>query len=755
MRIFLAILLTLIAVNSFAYTIKTIKYEGMVQMSESVALRMLKFDIGDTVDDKMLDASIKTYYKQGYFEDIWIDIKEDGALTFHFKEKPLISKIELKGWKEDDSETMDSVIQIKVGSQYDEKKLEAAKKRIIEAINQEAKIDSVVEISKELLDNGSYKVTFLVNEGEEIIIEELLYSGAVGLKSDEFDSMIANKEREFMGWFWGRNDGKMKVADLAYDPLRIRDLYMQHGYLDIDVKEPFVKVNFDNYTAEMSYQIKEGEVYTISGISIEQEKHVVDDALIKELIKLKTGKAFNVQTFREDSQRIKTLIADLSYAFVQIVPDLKKNKEKKEVEVVFKIMPGEKVKIRNVVISGNSRTLDRIVRRELYLGPGDMYSLTDLSDSRNALGRLGFFDGNTIEEKRIDGKTMDLVVKVKEAPTGNIQLGGGYGSYGGLLVSVAVDDRNVWGSGIDVGVKAERSSLTSNYSFTISNPRLNDSDFSGNFSVYTSDYEYNDYSVLSDGFTTGIGHRFTRYISGHLGYGFSANSYDIKEDANLTGVAAYLFENYTKSSVTLSAKYDNTDDFYLPRKGFMLSQSIEKAGIGADANFVKFRTNFGAFKGLEEYVGFDLIARYKARFYYAKETGYLPEAERFYMGGIGSVRGYESYSLSPKTAEDVNATDGIRRYGGEYTASNSFELSFPLVPKAKMRLVTYLDWGVIGTSEETTVDYTVKDVSRGGFGAGLEWFSPVGPIQLMFSKPLAEEEGDKTAVFEFTMGQRF
>ncbi|MDQ1338131.1 MAG: outer membrane protein assembly factor BamA [Campylobacterota bacterium] len=753
MRIFLATLLTLIAVNSFAYTIKSIKYDGMVQMSESVALRMLKFEIGDSVDDKMLDESIKTYHNQGYFEDIWADVDENGVLTFHFKEKPLISKIELKGWKEGDSEAMDGIIQIKVGALYDEKKLEAAKKRIIEAINQEAKIDSVVEISKELLDNGSYKVTFLVNEGEEIIIEELLYSGAAGLDSDEFDDMIANKEREFMGWFWGRNDGKMKVADLAYDPLRIRDLYMQHGYLDIDVKEPFVKVNFDNYTAEMSYQIKEGEIYKISGISIEQEKHVIDDALVKELIKLEVGKAFNVQTFRDDSQRIKTLIADLSYAFVQIVPDLKKNKEKKEVEVVFKIMPGEKVKIRNVVISGNSRTLDRIIRRELYLGPGDMYSLTDLTDSRNSLGRLGFFDGNTIEEKRIDSKTMDLVVKVKEAPTGNIQLGGGYGSYGGLLVSVAVDDRNVWGSGIDVGVKAERSSLTSNYSFTISNPRLNDSDFSGNFSVYTSDYEYNDYSVLSDGFTAGLGHRFTRYISGHLGYGFSQNSYEI--DANSTDPDNPYFEDYAKSSVTVSAKFDNTDDFYLPRKGFMVSQSIEKAGVGADANFVKSRTNFGAFKGLEEWFGFDVIARYKARLYYVKETGYLPEAEKFFMGGIGSVRGYESYSLAPKTKLDPAASDGIRRYGGEYTASNSFELSFPLVPKAKMRLVTYLDWGIIGTSEETTSEYTVEDISRGGFGAGLEWFSPVGPIQLMFSKPLAEEEGDKTAVFEFTMGQRF
>jgi outer membrane protein insertion porin family len=752
MRIFLATLLTLLAVNSFAYTIKSIKYEGMVHISESVALRMLKFEAGDTVDDKMLDDSIKAYFKQGYFDDIWADVKDE-ELTFHFKTKPLISVVELKGWKESDEEVKASVIQIKRGSLYDEKKLEAAKKRIIEAINQDAKIDSVVEIKKELLENGSYKITFVVNEGEEIIIEHQEYSGVSGLDPEIFDEVIANKQREFMGWFWGRNNGEMKLNDLAYDPLRIRDLYMQYGYLDSEVKEPFVRVNFDSYTADMSYQIKEGDVYTISAITINQVKHVTDDALVKELIKLEIGQAFNVKTFREDSERIKTLIADLSYAFVEVVPDLKKDKEKKTVEVVFKIMPGERVKIRNVIISGNSRTLDRIVRRELYLGPGDMYSLTDLTDSRSSLGRLGFFDGNTIEEKRIDNKTMDLVVKVKEAPTGNIQLGGGYGSYGGLLVSVAVDDINIWGSGINMGVKAERSELTSNYSFNISNPRLNDSDFSGNFSVFTSDYEYNDYSVLSDGFSAGVGHKFTRYISGYVGYGYSKNSYEFDE-TNATVLDTYFFEDYAKSSVTVSVKFDNTDDYYLPRKGFTLSQSLENAGLGSDASFIKARTNFGAFKGLEEYLGVDIIARYKARFYYVKETGYLPIAERFYLGGIGSVRGYESYSLSP-TVADATAPDGIRRVGGEYTASNNFELSFPLVPKAKMRLVTYLDWGIIGTSKDSRDDYLTNNLSRGGFGAGLEWFSPVGPVQLMFSKPLAQEEGDKTAVFEFTMGQRF
>lgn len=759
MRKFLVISLLLLAMNSFAYTIKSIKYKGMVNMSEPVALRMLEFGVGEEVDDKMLDKAIKSYYKQGYFNDIWIDIDKDGTLTFNFKEKPLISKIELKGWKENDAEARDGIIQIKTGALYDEKKLEAAKKRIIEAINQDGKVDSVVEIEKEYLDNGSIAVTFVVNEGEEIIIEDILYSGLSALDSDDFDAVVANKEREFMGWFWGRNDGKMQVNDLAYDHLRIRDLYMQRGYLDIEVKEPFVKANFDNYTADMSYQIKEGEAYNISAVTIEQQKKVIDEDKIREQIKLKVGEPFNIETFREDSKRIKTLVADLSYAFVQVIPDLKKNKDKQLVEVVFRIIPGEKVKIRDVVISGNSRTLDRIVRRELYLGPGDMYSLTDLSDSRNALGRLGFFESNTIEEKRVDNRTVDLVVKVKEAPTGNIQLGGGYGSYGGILLSIAVDDRNIWGSGINVGVKAERSELTSNYSFSISNTRLNDSDFSGSFSVFTSEYEYNDYTVMFDGFSTGLGHKFTRYISGSVGYGFSKNSYEIDEtDSTLD---TFYFEDYSKSSVTLNVRYDNTDDFYLPRKGIVLSQSFEYAGLGGDADFLKSKTNFSAYKGLEEWFGFDVVARYKARLYYVKETGSLPVAERFYMGGIGSVRGYESYSLSPTIENDNEDETDDRRVGGEYTFSNSAELSFPLVPKAKMRLVTYLDWGFIGAdgdalkNDSGSSPYLSNDISRGGFGAGLEWFSPVGPIQLMFSKPLGEKEGDKTAVFEFTMGQRF
>ncbi len=733
------------AMLNAATTVKAVKYDGLVHISKNVADQLLKIKPGAPLDEKKVDETIKTFFKQGYFDDIYATVDDAGNLTFHFKEKPIISRIEMRGWKENDDDVKRDLLQIKKGSLYDPKRLEEAKKRIIDALSQEGKIDSVVEIETEHLDNGSVAVTFVVNEGETILIEKLRYSGVHGLDPDLFNDAIANKEHQFMGWFWGRNDGKMMLDQLQYDPLRIRDTYMQYGYMDAKVDAPFTRVDFDNYTADMSYQISEGEVYTTKSIELFQKKHVIDDAVLRDVLKLETGKPFNIKTFREDSERIKTKIADLGYAFVQVLPDLRKDKEHKTLDVVYRIIPGKKVWIRNVIISGNTRTLDRIIRRELYLGPGDLYSLTDLKDSRNALGRTGFFDSNTIEEKRIDDHTMDLVVKVKEAPTGNIQLGGGYGSYGGFMLSVGVNDRNIFGSGINVGIKAEKSQRSNNYAFNISNPRLNDSDFSGNFSVFYSDFEYNDYTTHSDGVSVGTGHRFTRYVTGFLNYTYSNVDYRDVNLSQYTEDQRRFFESYAKSAVSVSATFDNTDDYYVAREGWVLSQSFERAGLGAQADYFKSRTQLNKYTGLRDYLGWDLIFRYKARYYLGKDTGYLPLAERFYMGGLGSVRGYESYSMpyyiNKRTGEYV-------RIGGKQTFSNNFELSFPLVPKARMRLTTFIDWGWIGTS-------SLSEFSRGGYGVSLEWFSPMGPLQLVFANPINPENEDRISHFEFTIGQRF
>lgn len=738
-----------VLLHASAHNVQTIQYDGMVHISETVAKRLNEVKIGEPLDPSAVDKTIKKFFEQGYFEDIWVE-EDEGRVTFHFKEKPTISKIELKGYKENDAEAQKTLLQIEKGSLFDEKRLESAKKRLIEALHQEGKIDSVVEIDSQKLDNGSMGVSFIVNEGKEIIIKKVKYVGVSAVDSDDFNTMIANKEQQFMGWMWGRNDGKMKLAELQYDPMRIRDFYMQKGFLDAKIDEPFVQVDFDRYEAKIRYNVFEGDIYRISDILIFQDTQVIEDQELLKIIALQKNTPFNIKTFRDDAEKIKNKIADLGYAYVQVQPDLKKDKEGKSVDVVYRISPGKKVRIRNVIISGNNRTLDRIVRRELFLAPGDRYSLTNLKDSRNAIGRTGYFESNTIEEKRIDEETMDLVVQAKETATGNIQLGGGYGSFGGIMMSVAVSDRNIFGSGINTALHLEKSVRTKNYSLTVSNPRLNDSDFSGNFSIFNNKTKYLSYTVDSTGLNFGTGHRFNRYINGYVGYGYSRNQYSDFNDSNLTanpyGRAKGFYENYSKSALSLSATFDNTDDYYIPREGFNLSQSFEYAGIGGEAQFLKSRTTFGAYRGLQKWIDFDLILRYKARFNYIYDNGKVPMAEKFFLGGINSVRGYRSYSISPKV--DTNGDGKLELIGGMQAFSNSVELSVPLVPEARMRATAFFDYGMIG-------EKSLSEIQRGGYGVGLEWFSPVGPLQLVFANALGSKPGDNTSAFEFTIGQRF
>ena len=748
-KITLSVVLSCALAHASVQNVEAIHYDGMVHISPAVAKRLNTVKVGQPLDPFEMDRTVKIFFNQGYFEDIWAD-EENGTVTFHFKEKPIISKLELKGYKENNEEEKKTLLQIDKGSLYDPARIENARKRIVDALNQEGKIDSVVEVETKKLDNGSMQVTFIANEGGTIVIKALNYLGVSGVNPKEFEKTIANKAHQFMGWMWGRNDGKMKLSELQYDPMRIRDYYMQKGYLDAQVDQPFTTVDLNHYEASIAYSVFEGDVYKTSDILVFQDTNVINDQELLKVIQLEKNKPFNIKTFRDDADRIKTKIADLGYAFVQVQPDLRKDKESKTVEVIYRIAVGKKVHIHDVVISGNNRTLDRVVRRELFLAPGDQYSLTNLKDSRNALGRTGYFQSNTIEEKRLSDESMDLVVQAKEAPTGNIQVGGGYGSFGGVLLSAAISDRNIFGSGLHVGVNVQKSQLTKNYAFNITNPHLNDSDFSGNFSINSSSTDYTSssgYKIDSQGVGVGTGHRFNRYITGYLGYNYSNNRYS-NVDVNTTLYNPLYYQDYSKSAPMVSVTFDNTDDYYVPREGMVISQSFEKAGAGGTSNFWKSRTNFGIYQGLQKFIDADLILRYKARFSYASDTGNLPINEKFFMGGIGSVRGYRSYSLAPNNGQDANGDGKLDLIGGTETFSNSLELSVPLVPEAKMRATGFFDYGMIGQG-------TLGGIKRGGYGVSLEWFSPVGPLQLVFSEPYGAKAGDNITHFEFTIGQRF
>lgn len=748
-KIIIPLAVSVVAANALVYS--DIKFEGLVRISPTVASEMAGWEVGKDFSNETLNKAIVEFYKQGYFTDVWAT-EENKVLTFHFKEKPAIARVDFVGYGESEKEKFKDVVKIKKGDIYDEAKVEAAKQRIIAKVQSDGYFDTFVEAQTKPVGENAVELLLTINKGEKIIITQMTTDGAKSFKQDDILSKAANKANEFMGWLWGRNDGKLKLAELELDPHRVKDFYMQKGYLDAKVSDPLLRVNFDTYQASVDYKIEEGASYKVVKSSIEfgdlagEHKEAIND------LKLVAGKPFDVEKLRKDMENVKTYVADMGYAFAKVYPDLKKNIEKGEVEVVYKVDKGDKVRINNVIIAGNSRTIDNAIRRDIFLAPGDTYRLSDVKDSKNALKRTGYFEDVMIEEKRVSSDAVDLIVTVKEALTGNVMVGGGYGSYDGLLLNAAIQDRNVFGSGLTLGLNVDRSKMRQNYNLSLSNPRYNDSLYSLGGNLFKSKYVSYSYTEDRIGASVSTGKRFTRTTYGGLSYQYVQRQYsDLKfTDTNGNALVTYpeYYKDTTKSSVTASVSYDSTDDYYIPRRGITASASVEYAGMGGEENFAKMFNRAGAFYGLEDLTGFDAILRYKARMGYILDNGQVSIGEKFFMGGVSSVRGYQSSSISKR---DTSFTDSYGKnplMGGNQTFSNSLEVSIPLVPEAKMRLALFYDYGMIGQN-------SFNEMTRSSTGFAVEWYSPMGPIQLIFANALDAQSGDRTAPFEFTIGTRF
>jgi len=738
-----------------AQNITSIQYNGLLHLSQEVATEIAGIHVGEPFDITKIDESIKKFYRQGYFSDIIVSTTPAGGLVYEFKEKSSISKLEMNGYSSnDEQEELFISIGLRKGDLYDSRKIETAKKRLIKRIEAEGYYDTVVEIDVEPKED-SIALIFNVNKGEKIYIENIDFAGAENLDTDDLESALANKEEDFMGWFPGLNNGAAHLDDLAVDGRRAQDVYMQHGYLDATVSDPLMRIDSGSYKADVTYQISEGEQYRINHINILGLVDGLDLEEIKSDFTAIEGKIFNINKLRKDKAHIEEEVANLGYAFVRVIPNFHKNSDN-TVDIDYKIIPGNKVYISDVIISGNHTTKDRVIRRDIYLAPGDQFSMTDLKDSKSALGRRGYFEKIDIEQERVDATHMNLLVKVKETATGSIQAGGGYGSYQGAMLSASLSDRNIMGSGINAGISFDVSKLAINYSLSVTNPRIWDSDYSFGANIYQSEFEYTTYDQKSIGAGVNIGKQLTRNLFGSLSYSYSENKATYADNNNsLTATENYniLFGpedmNYEKSTFSIGLNYDSTDDFYVPREGIILGGSFGYSGVGGDQKFLDATAKFGAYYGLEDLIDYDLILRYKIRARMLKDQGNIATPERLYMGGIGSIRGFEPYSISTYTdTTDVNGTTTRTFNGGTKSLVNTIEASIPLSKAAKMRLAFFYDYGMVGESK-------IDEVKKEGYGVALEWFSPMGPINLVFSKARNADELDRTSSFEFTMGQKF
>jgi len=748
-----------------AQKITNIKFDGLLQLSPSVAKEVAGIHEGDSVDAQEIDESVKNLYSQGYFKDVWVENK-NGTLIYHFDEKPGISSLTVTGYGSgNDGEDLLKGIGLKKGDLYDERRVDKAKSALISKIESEGYYDTVVEVTKKKV-NDSYAITFEVNKGEKIKIKKTNFIGAKNLDKSDIESDMVNKESGFWSWvpFLGASDAK--VDQLQYDSMRAREAYMKEGYIDAEVSQPLMRVDAGSYNAEINYMVKEGKQFRVGDMTLSQGVPGIDNNKLMEGLKLRKGKVFDIKKMRLDIEYLKKEVGNLGYAYAKVSPNFNKNDATGVVNLQYQIIAGQKVTINDVLISGNDTTKDRVIRRYIYLAPSDLYNFTDLKDSKSALGRTGYFEKVDILPERITEDKVNLLVKVKETQTGSISAGGGYGSYQGVMFNASLSNKNLFGTGLSGNLGFDISEISTSYNFSITNPRVWDSEYSLSASFFVRDYEYIDYTQDQVGGSLVAGKRFMRHLYASAGVSYIDNQSSINDGATIVNDFLYI-DQYIKTSLLLGLSFDNTDDYYTPREGFVASINGEFGSFDGDlepyetafytdyADISKFTARFGVYYGMEDLIDYDLIMRFKLRgtILNHDDNTKVPTAERLYMGGVGSVRGYSPYSLSPYIIDPATGLE--RRFGGDSRASGTIEASIPISEAAKIRLTFFADAGTISANNVPGLTIINDSITRTSVGAQIEWNSPFGPINLIFAEALDAETEEEKAQFEFSMGTKF
>jgi len=724
------VILTAIPFILFA-NVQNIDFKGLIHISPVTAKSIISIHQGDEFDISKIDKSIKNLYKSGYFKWIKADYK-DNNLTFICQEKPIISRIEFENLSEDLKKILkEQNILPKKGEIYKKESFEKLKQFIEQYYVAKKYFNTYINVEKEYITPTKLYIKVIIVKGKNIDISNVNFYGSKKVDKSDLIDVSENQPKTSFSWVPFFNSGELNVFKLPEDRNNIQNYYFNLGYMDAKVSMPLAKTNLDDYKATIDYKIYEGKRYIVKKTDIDYPKNI--KVKLPKLI-LKKDKYFNISALREDLKNIKHAFQNEGYAYARVFPKI--TKKKNFAFITYEVIPGEIVYIRNVTISGNTTTLDRVIRRNIFIAPGDKYSYQDIIDSKYALQRTGYLKNVKIEEKRVSDNQIDLNVKVEEGLSGSLRAGISYGTYSKLGVNFSLTEKNIFGSGQSLTASADISSKSTDYRLSLNNPRIFDSKYSFNTSVFNSRFEGISYTSKTKGFTLGVGKMLTRNLSTNITYGLTKMKLS-NYDTNLT----YIKPDSVKSYIVTSINYNSTDNYYFPTLGIKSWASLEFAGIGGDEKFVKTTAAFKYFYPLKDntYKTYAVL-KYRVKGGMITSNGYLPINEKFYLGGIKSVRGFSSYTISPK---DSNGN----YIGGKYEFMTGPEISTPLNRNANIWASLFVDYGAIGEDN--------LNITKSSTGIAIDWVTPVGPLTFVFSRALKKEDGDDLRRFDFAIGASF
>lgn len=723
--------------------VEAIDVQGNQRIESDAILRQVSTKPGSIYKSSQVTNDLKSIYKMGFFDDLRVTA-EDGpkgiVITFHVKEKPTIRRIRTKGNVRFDDEEIKENLTISTGAILNIFKVRSNIEQI-EAMYKEKNYHQITVDYKVLpLENNQADIEFIIEEGPKVYVTSIEFEGNKSFDAKKLKKQIKTSEKGF--FFWITSSGDLDRTKLDQDAALLNTYYSNQGYIRVRVADPIVDIGEEGI--HITFKIDEGPRFKVGKVDISGDL-IKSKAELAEKLSLDQSTYYNREKLRNDIIALSDFYGVHGYAYADIDPVVKEDLDNLVVDVTYTIQKKQEVYFENILISGNTRTRDKVIRRELKVHEKEKFNGAALKRSVRNLYRLDYFEDVKVDT--LKGSTDDqmvLKIDVTEKSTGMFTFGAGYSSEENMFLVGSVAQRNFLGRGQTLKLAAEFGASTTKYDLSFTEPWLFDIPLSATVFSYNQDKDYDDYERDSIGAGLGVSYPVYDFTRVYLSYGYDRSDVtDIEDEADDT-IKELEGTNVT-SSISLALGYDSRDKVFNPTEGSKHRITFEHAGLGGDVGFNKYTLDTGwyfpLFKGLIGFV--------HGKTGFVDETGggkILPDYEKFYLGGINSMRGFDNRGVH---LTSVNSEGIETEIGGTAMVQFNFEVIIPISKKLGLMGVVFYDTGNV---YDDSIDF--EDLRRSA-GYGFRWYSPLAPIRIEYGKILDRREGEESGQWEFTMGGAF
>ena len=734
------------------FKVRDIRVEGLQRVEPGTVFASLPLRVGDEYSDDKGSAAIRALFGLGLFTDVRLEASGD-VLVVVVQERPTVADVEFAGAREFDKETLKNVMRdigLTDGRPYDKALTDRAEQELKRQYLNKSFYAAEVVTTVTPIERNRVNLTFTVTEGDTARIKDI---HIVGNKAFSESTLKGLFDQDTGGWLsWYTKSDRYARSKLNADLETLRSYYLQRGYLEFRIDSTQVALTPDKQDISITVNVTEGERFVVSSVKLEGNYLDRDDEF-KSLVAIRAGEPYNADQVAETTKAFSDHFGNFGFAFARIeaVPEI--DREKGQVALVLTSDPQRRAYVRRISVAGNDRTRDEVVRREFRQFEASWYDGEKIRISRDRVDRLGYFTEVDVESQEVPGAPdqVDLVISVKEKPTGSLQLGAGFSSAEKVSFSFAIKQENVFGSGNYLGVDVNTSKYKRTLVFSTTNPYFTQDGISRTIDLYyRTDKPYQDqggnYELVTTGASARFGVPFSETDTVFFGGGLEQTR--IKPGTNIP--AAYLVYadryGYTSSAVPLTIGWsrDSRDSALAPNAGVYQKLNSEWS-IAGDARYLRANYQYQQYVPLNK--KFTLAFNGELGLGKGINGRPFPVFKNFYSGGLGSVRGFDQGTLGPR---DVTGAS----LGGPKKVSLNVELIAPFPGAGNdrtLRVFTFADIGnVYGDNERVRLSEM-----RASVGVGLSWISPLGPLRLAYAKPVRKFAGDRIQELQFQIGTSF